>query len=1818
MKKYLLLLFLLFTSFAFLQALQGYFTIGEGGDYATIYEAFNAASSTNATDGDEVTLQLLPGQHYVDENNEATLDFRDISGDDVPIGERWINIIGTQDIDGTLQSSIVDTIGVARMLFIRRSKRVRIKNIKFVLHEDTQNAIQVEALKRAKIEYNEFIGIDHPSTNRNIFINITGYGYDLVVNNNSFHNGSYHCRTNISSSLQQWESFSFSYNNSFGGYRVLDVSHILDSLIKQNYIDGAFHGMTISARGTNNIYRNKIKVGGIGIQTRYFGHEQDPGSSSVGHNSIICNGSSWYGSYYTEASVGILAENCKNTSIYHNTVKVTSANSGSIAFKGGANNQYIDYNIFANYKEGSGAIVYVATSIPEDSNEGPTQFTNNNVYNEGAVLGIVNSAKIFNKSDFNEAVGYPNKVANPLFAENSTVPTSAQLYNGAQSGNTTDIDGNPRPVGNSSYGCYQYAPTGATTPLAGEIHIGSGYEFATLKEFALALTNRGISGAVTGLIHENQTDETVIFDDIPGIAWNKTVEIKPAPGASVTISKDVLTNDLYDRQVVLLKRSRYLKFSNLTFSSMGETYSDIIRLIGYNYDIEFYNCTFNAAESNGSSYVRNHIYSFERAKTDNFTVKYCTFNNNHVALKSYSTYDNENWLIEGCVFNNQNTTTQLSTIVGLTMYQNTVNNMKAYGFNTNGASKININSNKFISNSGRAMSIENCVYNSENVADRNYVQNNIAEIGTTTNQSCVSIGGAGLTVANNTFKTHGSGSTLYSYGLTDGTEIFNNILISINGRALDITHFDVNDAFVDYNCYYTESNNLVKYQTDYYTMAELQEALPNHDQNSIFVYPQLNENYVPQSVYLYDFAPKIANVNYDFYGAQRDLTTDLGAVKYIGHYAINPITDIVTIGESGHTYSTFEEFVNDVQLRGISGDVVCSVYSENLDGYFELRDFYKANPQDKLILHFLPNGGRYYTFDPVNTNGDDNYFLKLINAKNVKIQWLKLNLANYNHEYSFVTTKGKCDNLQFDYCSFDQLHYQKGAAIYTSSSIFDSLLVTNSNFKNGKMGIKTSGQAYDSRHFQGVNIKNCTFDSLATGVNITEADHVKIKNNRFNNNASAIEYHYGLGQSNIARNRIIYNDPDNFYDRISGIKSSGFGGDENTSDLWINNNIIVTKNTDATSFTGLSVSYGRRIAVMHNTIDTDNEGDYTTVFNASSITHLTAKNNVFSSNKPVYHQAYAVKIDANSVDTAVFESNAIFSANRYAVRVNIDDYTLNQTVPECAVLNNASFVYANPLTTDEGYVTSNYLSSGASSTAGINFDIDEVNYEFDRNFGANNIEGQKAVLTSDITVGLSGGNFNSLPDALDYIQSHGIEGRIEVKMLDAVNHVHYTFKDYPRSWTVPSRLVITNDGGNYKPALTYNGAVNNMNGLTFVSAKNVTVKNLRFTGSNPSYNRQITFEGFNEDIEILNCDFFLSENNSTSNNNAAIYNSGAIVRDLMIKDNTFNNYAYSIFLQGSNSGDYDRETIIYKNEISNGFYGINVSYADSVYVQENKFTNFPHTALGLYRIDDVCYVNKNFVESTGNQGIYLNDVCEDAAEGAKIYNNYVNLNQTGNYSLYLASSPKAEVYNNTLQITNGDNSSYAMYQEHSSEGLKLVNNILTNDTAYVARVVNDAAVELSQTNIFYTPNQVKIKNGNSSIITEEHLAIQINDTTSRIVDPELYETYKFYSTAPAVDAGTNLSAIMHDIENNPRTNNDIGCYEYALASLPAPTNFKITSISDASYIFTWDAVEGARAYRIYAKTSPNGERTFVGETTALRLSLVNYGTHNFFEITAVD
>ncbi|MFZ4413952.1 MAG: T9SS type A sorting domain-containing protein [Bacteroidales bacterium] len=448
-------------------------------------------------------------------------------------------------------------------------------------------------------------------------------------------------------------------------------------------------------------------------------------------------------------------------------------------------------------------------------------------------------------------------------------------------------------------------------------------------------------------------------------------------------------------------------------------------------------------------------------------------------------------------------------------------------------------------------------------------------------------------------------------------------------------------------------------------------------------------------------------------------------------------------------------------------------------------------------------------------------------------------------------------------------------------------------------------------------------------------------------------------------------------------------------------------------------------------------------------------------------------------------------------------------------------------------------------------------------------------LSGIYTIGGNTANYSTINLALQSLNYCGVNGSVTFNI---------------NQGTYNEQLVIdTIFGTSAVNTITFKSANNDSNSVVISSSPSSSTANyvIRLNGADYIRFKHLTIvntsqNGMGRVIELINkANFNEFSNNviqtapSTVSTSSVIYSYNTIDDHNLISNNLITGGYCGIYLYGISSSSKEQGNVIINNSIKDFYYyGLYLSYQDSITVTRNMISNISNSAivyaLYSYYSDNINYQkNKIHLNNTGTtyaMYIYYNN---NTSGNGLIANNFISESLgTGTvYGVYNYYSKNMKYYYNSINITAGNATSYAFYTNNGSNNDLKNNSFVNAASGYAIYAASTASIISSNYNNLYATGNNLGYWGSAVTTLLSWQTASGKDANSISTDPGYLSTNDLHVyTSLLNNFGTPLIEVVNDIDGQSRsaTIPDIGADEFS----PLPIDLGVTAIYDPLILYS--------------------------------------------------
>ncbi len=1058
-------------------------------------------------------------------------------------------------------------------------------------------------------------------------------------------------------------------------------------------------------------------------------------------------------------------------------------------------------------------------------------------------------------------------------------------------------------VNNTGAGTPNYVDMGAyeyqhNSPMHGTYTIGATGDFHSFNQAVDSLISLGINDDVTFNVQSGTYNEQVYLPGVAGESEQNTITFQSVSGDSSDVVLTYSSTDENNNYTLKLDSAKYVSFKNMTFKATGSTYARVVHLNNGASFNNFSNCQF-IGMPNISELVICNYDNFGKFDTVN------VFSNNKFIngaigflLITYS-YGNEHTitLTNNEFVNQSDKAIYMPSAIRSKINTNYIHsNLYCTGIMIENKSYSDtISNNKIQLNAGGNGIV---LYSSHgNISDTTLISNNFIYINITdTNTgtpynpilnkgiSTYVTSSSSLKILYNTVHITGNNSESYAVDI-DGSNansyrlIQNNIFVNeANGQVANYQTFNLNS---DYNNYYSNGQYLINGKTlERWLFVRNYNLPPNSegtDLHSISVNPYFtaDTSYHVQNLALIAGTP-IAYITTDIDGEQRDAVAPcIGADEFTP--SLLPMHGIYTIGGSSADYTSINNAVEALNIRGVDGAVIFNIASGTYIEQILINDIQGLSSTNNITFQSATNDSTDVVINYKAQNDYKNYTICLQGADNISFKHLTIKadtvigIPVLLHNACFTTISNAVITTVGNSKPLIQIGYDNS----DYSPIDTNNVFKNTYFENGRYAIYTRYSTTNN-----TTVKHNYF--RGSGLYLDGASSSKISENTFNIN-------------NVNVNHLI------------AIAIWSGSGDT------IINNMIYMRDTIGNNYTGIYTSSGGFVA--NNTIK---------IVGGTALqcyANTTILNNVFVSNGRT--------VSYDDTTNCNIDYNVYYSPSTYCISY----YTLAQWQQNTNL--DAHSLYYNPVFVSDTNLHTNdsWLNNRGVAIPGITTDIDgQARNTTTPDIGADEFNGSFP-LSGVYTIGATG-DFPNFTNAVDSMNILGVEDYI-IFNVQAGTYNEQIYLADSNITRIPDTAAIvfqSLSGDSTDVVLQNNNAANNyvvyLDSIDYVNINHITIKAL-------DTNNAVVIKTRSSSNNIISNNILQGNGNISP----VIYSANGVDNNNTISYNIINNGKYGIFFIGeSTQGEENNlfEANILENQYSGG---IAVKYQHLQQILTNKITH---------------------------------------------------------------------------------------------------------------------------------------------------------------------------------------------------------------------------------------------------------------------------------------
>ncbi len=442
--------------------------------------------------------------------------------------------------------------------------------------------------------------------------------------------------------------------------------------------------------------------------------------------------------------------------------------------------------------------------------------------------------------------------------------------------------------------------------------------------------------------------------------------------------------------------------------------------------------------------------------------------------------------------------------------------------------------------------------------------------------------------------------------------------------------------------------------------------------------------------------------------------------------------------------------------------------------------------------------------------------------------------------------------------------------------------------------------------------------------------------------------------------------------------------------------------------------------------------------------------------------------------------------------------------------------------------------------------------------------------TIDPLVPTGGTNFQYFADVIAQLNSCGISDTTIFEIASGTYDTLLTFSGAIPGNGLNASIVFQSSTGIATDVVLRDSATTSGSNyiVSLAGAKFMEFKNMTFLAQGLTYSRCVSIQGNSNNI-LFEGNIFTNPtvSISTSSDKALFYNVGSSNdSNIVIKNNTFNNGSYSLYMYGTSSTVLENGNVIENNNFNNYYFaGIYTYNQKNLRISENNLnsnTTYAYST-GLYlNYCDYSIIEKNKINNPTYYGLYLYYCDGDATTQGQIANNFISIGGGATaYGLYAYYSNYYNIYNNSVNCFSTSTIDGRSMYYYYSNNFNFRNNIFANNGGGYAFYSASTSLTSDYNNLFTTGTNLGYYNSANRTNLSAWVAATLKDSNSVSVYPSFFSNTDLHSISLALDnQGTPLASVTDDIDSDIRslTTPDIGADEFAAPAQEAALLYGVT------------------------------------------------------------
>ncbi|RPH33061.1 MAG: hypothetical protein EHM93_06485 [Bacteroidales bacterium] len=409
---------------------------------------------------------------------------------------------------------------------------------------------------------------------------------------------------------------------------------------------------------------------------------------------------------------------------------------------------------------------------------------------------------------------------------------------------------------------------------------------------------------------------------------------------------------------------------------------------------------------------------------------------------------------------------------------------------------------------------------------------------------------------------------------------------------------------------------------------------------------------------------------------ENDLNIKNDTLKVPSYYS--SLSGVYTIGKTASDFASFQESANALLSYGVFDSVEFRIKTNIYNEQLSLKQF--QGPSGLNTVKYISETGNPQDVSLVfaSTSSSNNYTLQLDNVKGITFNGvtIKANGASYGRA---IELKNICENLLFTNNTISgslvTTTSSNHALVYSENGILSNSSFISNQFSNGSFGMNlnplkgSSSIAVSNNSFTNQYYCGSTFSNI---LRLNFSENLVQTGNSYSG-YKGVDINYCQKSLTVNRNKIII--PLGEY----GVRiySCSFDNDNKS---FLTNNFISLKGDYYT--TGISLSSVINLAVIHNSVYSNGNGNDCSCFTTISCSNLHNNNNSFyNSGKGYAVRYYSIADFVDSDYNNIFSENGIpiFTDKLYT---SLEEFKATNTIESHSVSSNPIYYSETDLHTN--------------------------------------------------------------------------------------------------------------------------------------------------------------------------------------------------------------------------------------------------------------------------------------------------------------------------------------------------------------------------------------------------------------------------------------------------------------------------------------------------------------------------------------------------------